>query len=174
MLMGGGLNDVWRSSDQGKSRIQSTESAEWVGRTSHTSVALPDGSVVLMGGTNGTRYFNDVWRSTDQGVTWTQMTASAPWTGRESATSVALPDGSIVLMGGTGKWPTVYNDVWRLETAASYEQNPAHTYHEEGSYQVASQVTNGYAVSSIQKPEYVTVGPESHWVYVPLLLRNVP
>ena len=65
-----------------------------------TSVVLPDGSIVLMGGGDGGGYKNDVWRSTDQGATWAQMTSNADWTGRTEHTSVALPDDSIVLMGG--------------------------------------------------------------------------
>jgi hypothetical protein len=52
-------------------------------RYAHTSVALPDGSIVLMGGYNTSGILvNDVWRSTDNGATWTQMTASAGWSAR--------------------------------------------------------------------------------------------
>ena len=46
-------------------------SAGWTPRTGASSVALPDGSIVVMGGNrqdNG--YSNDIWRSTDQGATW--------------------------------------------------------------------------------------------------------
>jgi len=84
----------------------------WPARHSHTSVALPDGSIVLMGGSGAGGYRNDVWRSTDQGVTWTQMTASASWTPRRNHSSVALSDGSIVLMGGD-YLSNLFNDVWR-------------------------------------------------------------
>jgi hypothetical protein len=59
---------------------QMTDAAEWTKRSSHSSVALPDGSIVLMGGSYldlKHLYLNDVWRSTDQGATWTQMTAAA-------------------------------------------------------------------------------------------------
>ena len=96
--------DVWRSTNEGATWTQMTAGAGWSGREGHTSVALPDGSIVLMGGDGK----NDTWRSTDKGVTWMQMTANAEWSGRSGHTSVALPDGSIVLMGGGGK-----NDVWR-------------------------------------------------------------
>ena len=84
-------------------------SAPWNGRFGHSSVALPDGSIVLMGGGGG--YKNDVWRSMDQGVTWTQQNGSAGWAGREFHTSVTLPDGSIVLMGGYNG--AYLRDVWR-------------------------------------------------------------
>ena len=109
------LNDVWRSTDQGATWTQMTAAADWPRRNNHTSVALPDGSIVLMGGWDGSNYLNDVWRSEDQGETWTQMTAAAEWGARKDHSSVALPDGSIVLMGGIGRTSVnvIYSDVWR-------------------------------------------------------------
>ncbi len=86
-------------------------SSGWTARGGHSTVVLPDGSIVLMGGYDS-GYKNDVWRSTDNGATWGQMNASADWTARYDHTSVTLPDGSIVLMGGyeNGGYK---NDVWR-------------------------------------------------------------
>jgi parallel beta-helix repeat protein len=57
-------------------------SARWSARQYFSSVAMPDGSTVLMGGQQDSGSMNDVWRSTDNGSTWTQMTASAGWTAR--------------------------------------------------------------------------------------------
>jgi hypothetical protein len=65
VLMGGydgGIrykNDTWRSTDNGATWTQVTASAGWSGKVGHSSVAMPDGSIVLMGG-----YYdkNDVWR----------------------------------------------------------------------------------------------------------------
>ena len=88
-----------------------TTAAEWSARESHTSVTLPDGSIVLMGGDDGVKR-NDVWRSTNQGATWTEMTAAAAWSARSAHTSVVLPDGSIVLMGGYNG-SSREDDVWR-------------------------------------------------------------
>ncbi len=93
----------------------------WQARRYHSSVVMPDGSIILTGGnTNlGTPaiYVNDVWRSTDNGATWTQMTAGAAWEARAGHTTVAMPDGSIILMGGGGidtyGDPITLNDVWR-------------------------------------------------------------
>ena len=93
------MNDVWRSTDQGVTWTCVNASAGWSSRSGFTSVVLPDGSIVLMGG-SGARLYNDVWRSTDQGATWTCVNANAGWSRRERHTSVVLPDGSIVLMGG--------------------------------------------------------------------------
>jgi PKD repeat protein len=98
---------------------QMTASAGWTRRRS--SVVMPGGSIVLMGGWGQHGNEKDVWRSTDKGATWTQMTASAGWTARYGHTSVAMPDGSIVLMGGisTGN----KNDVWRsTDNGATWTQ----------------------------------------------------
>jgi PKD repeat protein len=117
VLMGGvdsaRRNDVWRSADGGATWTNITPQDPgdlWTARYAHTSVALPDGSIVLMGGDDG-GYRNDVWRSADGGTTWTQVNASAGWTARGDHTSVALPDGSIVLMGGVDG--ARRNDTWR-------------------------------------------------------------
>ncbi|MBN2394552.1 MAG: hypothetical protein JXR84_27725 [Anaerolineae bacterium] len=160
MLIGGqryngvAFNDVWRSTDQGATWMQMTASAAWSPRSSHSSVVLPDDSIVLMGGyDNG--YRNDIWRSTDKGATWTQLTYIALWPGRCAHASVSLPDGSIVLMGGydgSHHW----NDVWRLETSGSTEQHPAHTYG-PGVYQVALQAYNTDGYSSMRRPGYINV-----------------
>jgi hypothetical protein len=174
VLMGGydggnHRNDVWRSTDQGLTWTQMTARAEWVARNVHASVALPDGSIVLMGGYTGSALSKTVWRSTDQGATWVRL-PSAGWTARGAHTSVVLPDGSIVLMGGHESIDT-RNDVWRLETAASNEQHPSHTYTERGTYSVALQVYNADGYSSTRKPSYITVKTN---IYLPLVLRNTP
>ena len=111
------LNDVWKSTDDGATWTEMTSNAAWPGRYSFSSVAMPDGSIVVMGGVGyNAVVFNDVWRSTDDGATWTEMTPGAGWSARCSQSSVVMPDGSIVLMGGTsyqGDNPVYRNDVWR-------------------------------------------------------------
>ena len=107
-------NDIWRSTDQGATWTEMNASAGWTPRTGASSVALPDGSIVVMGGNrqdNG--YSNDIWRSTDQGATWDEINASAGWTPRTGASSVALLGGSIVVMGGIDGYGHGLNDVWR-------------------------------------------------------------
>jgi hypothetical protein len=102
----GRMNDVWRSADGGLTWTQMTAHAAWSARDSHTSVALPDGSLVLIGGFDDT-YLNDVWRSTDNGASWTLVNASPGWSPRRMPVAVAMPDGSIVLAGG-------YDDASRM------------------------------------------------------------
>jgi hypothetical protein len=162
VLMGGEStvkhNDVWRSTDQGATWTPSTAAAEWPGRYGLATIVLPDGSIVLMGGAGYDNFrWNDVWRSTDQGTTWTLLTDSAGWAIRNVHTSVALPDGSIVLMGGYNTSAGNLRDVWRWETAGSYEQHPSHTYTEPGIYTVALQAYNSAGYGSTLKAAYITV-----------------
>lgn len=107
----GRLNDVWRSVDGGLTWMQMTGNAEWSERSGHTSAALPDGSLVLMGGYT-TTYMNDVWRSEDNGATWALVNASPGWDARRIFAAVAMPDGSIVLTGGYDD-ASRKSDVWR-------------------------------------------------------------
>ncbi len=145
-------NDVWRSTDNGATWTQMTGSAEWSGRTYHSSVAMPDGSIVLIGGDDASGYKNDVWRSTNNGATWTQVSSSAGWSARLSHSSVAMPDGSIVLMGGASS-----DDVWRFQPAGSSAQNPSHTFTTPGTYEVALQVYNADGYTSTRKIGYIVV-----------------
>jgi PKD repeat protein len=120
VLMGGNVNygnnknDVWRSTDNGVTWTQMTASAPWSGRRDFASVAMPDGSIVVMGGfTDPEVRFNDVWRSTDNGATWTQQISSAPWVARANPGAGVMPDGSILLMGGSSSVYGRMNDIWQ-------------------------------------------------------------
>ena len=106
--------------------VQQTAAPGWVSRSYHSSVAMPDGTIVLMGGLQGSNLKNDVWRSMDKGVTWTQMTGAAGWSTRWfHHSSVAMSDGTIVLMGGSGFGSTFVNDVWRsTDNGATWTQLP--------------------------------------------------
>ena len=116
------LNDVWRSTDNGATWTQMTASAGWTPRVCHSSVAMPDGSILLIGGWGSSGSLNDVWRSMDNGATWALMNASAGWSVRCGQTSVVMPDGNIILMGG-GDGTHMKNDVWRsMDYGASWAQ----------------------------------------------------
>ncbi|WP_143727179.1 kelch repeat-containing protein, partial [Methanoculleus chikugoensis] len=118
VLMGGAVGetwqyykDVWRSDDNGETWTRVIENAPWSARYYPSAVAMPDGSIVIMGG-NDDSFRNDVWRSGDYGGTWTGVPAGAWWSARFMHTSVVLPNGSIILMGGWDN--TGYkNDVWK-------------------------------------------------------------
>ncbi|WP_292469391.1 PKD domain-containing protein [Methanolobus sp.] len=88
-------------------------SSGWSERSSHSSVVLPDGSIVVMGGTSdGSNALNDTWRSTDNGSTWTLMNASSGWEARKAHSTVVLSDGSIVLTGGYDG-SNRFRDTWK-------------------------------------------------------------
>jgi len=53
---------MWRSTDDGATWTQVNARCGWPERFHQTSVAMPDGSIVLMGGWDGTAQLNDVWR----------------------------------------------------------------------------------------------------------------
>jgi PGF-pre-PGF domain-containing protein len=129
VLMGGDngtsgpMNDVWRSTNYGATWTKMNASPGWVARVLHSSVVMPDSSIVLMGGIYDFYPKNDTWRSTDNGATWTQKTTSAGWTARYGQTSVVMPDGSIVLMGGIDDRGISRNDVWRsADNGATWTQ----------------------------------------------------
>ena len=155
------FNDVWRSTDNGATWMEMTSDAEWSARDGHTSVALPDGSILLMGGRDDDTRYGDLWHSTDSGATWTEITPETGWHARDRHASVLLPDGSILVTGG---WSydgidefTYYNDVWRLETAGSDVQNPSHLYEAPGSYGVTLRAFNAAGISTLTQGDLITV-----------------
>lgn len=55
-------SDVWRSADYGVTWMQMNKSAGWSSRYGHSIVAMPDGSIVLLGGKEQNRTCDDIWR----------------------------------------------------------------------------------------------------------------
>ena len=155
---GGWKSDVWRSTDYGATWTRMTSNAGWSARIEQSSVVMPDGSIILMGGKDSIdNIMNDVWRSTDNGATWTRLTANAEWSARRAQSSVAMPDGSIVLIGGVSSSGGYLKDVWRFVPTGSSAQNPLHTYTKLGIYQVALQAYNIGGYTSMRKTGYITV-----------------
>ncbi len=80
------VNDVWYSTDDGATWIQSTASASWGIRHAHFVTVYQD-KMWVAGGMQSypsSIFLNDVWYSTD-GVNWTQATASAAWSVRQQS-----------------------------------------------------------------------------------------
>ncbi|MFA5414208.1 MAG: PKD domain-containing protein [Methanoregula sp.] len=195
-------NDVWRSTDRGKTWIQINASAGWTARKLHSSVVMPDGSIVLIGGLDSYSYKNDVWRSTNNGSIWTQVNKNANWPtggshsvvvpdgsilqitggtnitwrstdygatwtqlnstqgfiGRDGQNLIVTPDGGVVLLGGCDYGEDIYmNDVWRLSSSGSSEQNPTHIYTSPGNYSIAMQAFNNGGFSPMLKTGYISV-----------------
>ncbi|QYZ78896.1 PGF-pre-PGF domain-containing protein [Methanofollis formosanus] len=162
---GGLRNDVWRSEDGGRTWTELPR-AGWSERMQPRSVALADGSVLLMGGYDG-GCTNDIWRSTDDGATWTRV-PDAGWTGRSGHTAVALPDGSVVVMGGYDG--TDRNDVWQFRPAGSTDQDPTHTYEAAGTYTVTLRAFNagGYTRATREITATAPVAPTAAFTGTPL------
>ncbi len=55
-----------------------TRTAQWAGRSDHTSVVDAAGSIYVIGGSDGTN-FNDVWASTDGGANLTRQCSGGYW-----------------------------------------------------------------------------------------------
>ena len=86
----------------------------------HSSVALSDDSIILMGG-----YTNNVYHSIDKGVSWHQHTTGTPWwSSRHAHCSVRLSDGSVVLMAGGQDDPVGGKEVWHsLDAGETWHQH---------------------------------------------------
>jgi PKD repeat protein len=90
--------------------VRVNASSGFAPRFTHSSVVMPDGSIILTGGNSGGFDKNDTWRSTDNGTTWTLMNDSSGWTIRNSHSTVAIGS-NIILIGGYAGGRV--NDTWR-------------------------------------------------------------
>lgn len=149
-------NDTWRSTDEGATWSQMNASSGWVNRWGNTVNAMPDGSILIMGGYSGI-YQNDVWRSVDKGATWAKVNSSAGWAGRYSGSSLVIPNGSVLVMGGH-KSGSSTNDVWQFQPVGSQVQNPGHTYTSSPqSSNVALTAYNTVGYNTTIKTNYETI-----------------
>jgi PKD repeat protein len=159
ILIGGYLkHDVWRSEDNGLSWTQISSNPEWESRFYFEITSTPDDNILVMGGDfSGNVRHNDVWRSVDVGVTWVKL-SNAEWTPRDLFRCNTLNDGSVIFLGGSSEanYNSGNNDVWRLETAGSYSQNPSHIYTTSDKFNVALQAYNSTGYDSEIKADYIT------------------
>lgn len=136
--------DVWRSADGSKWELV-TPAAEWSPRAAAGLQFRPDGSMLLLGGSDGLlppigngTVFNDVWVSTDLGAQWTLATPAAPWAAREGLQKLTAlyGDANTVLLtaGEAGYFGPYFADVWGAHhvhassppsPACSCQQQPA-------------------------------------------------
>ena len=135
-------NDTWLSTDNGGNWSLANESSGWLARFGQSSVAMPNGNIVLMAGSGNSSLMNDTWLSTDNGTSWTELNPTAEWTARSGQSSVVMPDGSIVLMGG---FDGVYrNDTWRSDdNGATWNQMTTAAGWTAGSVKAASRCRTG-------------------------------
>ena len=123
---GGGLNDVWKSTDQGRNWVRSTNMPfpQPPGRSSgflihKTSRQTKQDVLTYMGGygrvqgnASSVVRFNDVYLSTDNGAKWLLVTANAPWSPRNNFNAEVTRDGAIVIVAGFNDIGGDTNDVW--------------------------------------------------------------
>lgn len=129
----GGLNDMWKSEDDGVTWTPVLHAAPWSARYSFGFVRLHSGigagRFYILGGNDGRRQ-HDVWVSDDSGETWQLMRFShyremretfeeyrAPWWPRDEIAAVADSDGLVTLLAGrTGEESNVdlSQEVWQM------------------------------------------------------------
>jgi len=134
-IHGGGLNDMWRSMDQGRTWHPVSLTSPWSARSQFAFARLPGGTrsgrLLILGGTDG-RAQHDVWSSDDHGSTWQLMSFShvreqmyrkteerASWNPRFGASAVGDFDGTITLTGGGDEVNAFSKEVWQLESPPS-------------------------------------------------------
>lgn len=113
------LNDIWRSTDDGKKWELMTSNIPWGPRLYYSLLSLPNGKLMIMGGLSpyeDDKWYNDVWVSSDSGKNWKLITSHAEWSPRIFASSTSYPDGNIIMMGGELPYQNgssgYLNEVW--------------------------------------------------------------
>jgi hypothetical protein len=143
------FNDVWRSDDCGATWRRLGGEAPWSARSGHVCVALPNGSLVLVGGMGVGE--SDAWYSADGGKAWVPSRHSVPWKQTGRCAGVLDHDGD-VLMFCAEFGPLA---VWRLSTAGSTRQHPAHVYREPGIHDVVLQTHAPNGARRAARPGYI-------------------
>ena len=112
------LNDVWKSSDEGKTWVEIVENAKFTPRYGHKALVI-NNTIYIVGGvyTLGIRtiHYKEVWESKDFGKTWTEIPEyTIPFREREGFGAVVYKN-DILLIGGEGPNNDKLTDVWRSE-----------------------------------------------------------
>jgi PKD repeat protein len=157
-------NDTWLSTNKGVTWTNITSNPGWAARYHMYLVAMPDNTIVLMGGqsTAGPPFNNDTWISKNKGATWTLTNLTAGWIGRTSGGSTVLPDGSIIILGGRTSTSAASGqaDAWRMQPVGSSIQNATHTYTVVGVYNVGLTSANTEGYNTTTKLQYINaLGP---------------
>lgn len=107
VVVGGGytgsslLNDVYRSTDYGKTWSLQTSSAAWSPRVFSRVVVMPNGDIILTGGLTSLSpsyvYSAEVWRSSDMGATWSLLTGAPGWLATAAHGFARLPNGDLFI-----------------------------------------------------------------------------
>jgi hypothetical protein len=114
VVFGGGHGpfDAWESPDRGSSweRLPATGITGMM--CAFGFCANRDGSIFVIGGSDGSRSKAEVHRSDDGGRSWRLVHSGGSWSAREGLSAVCMPSGELVLMGGYDDSSELLNDVW--------------------------------------------------------------
>ncbi len=114
-------NDVWHSTDAGRTWVQVCASAPWGVRAGHHTHVLGDELLLFGGARNSVDriFYPELWVSGDLGVTWT-LRAQLPQDMGRAGMQVVSVDDVLYFMGGDhdrpvfqASWKGRRNDVWR-------------------------------------------------------------
>jgi len=121
-------NDVWASSDDGKTWVAINPAAPFMQRSSAGGVVSKDGLLIVAGGfadddagVFNRQIANDVWVSMNGGYSWGRCVLDAEWDDRFQQ-AVVLDDAGYlyIVSGGVGvDVQSVLQDVWRSTTTFS-------------------------------------------------------
>jgi len=129
-----GLNDVWRSDDDGRTWRQLVEHAPWAGRGLIHGHVVHDGQLWIMGGglkvvppggdsAETSAEYGDAWSSPD-GITWTRRVATLPFAMRTHASVAETTFGCVISDGSVGTQANVSNDLFIAPDCVNYVAVP--------------------------------------------------
>jgi len=107
------LNDVWLSSDKGKSWSFTASSAPWK-PFAYGSLTHNRGDLILLGGLTDVGVSDQVWTSPDLGRTWILISIKpTPWKARRAAHTICdRLSGEILIFGGVNNEGAALTDSW--------------------------------------------------------------
>ena len=114
------LNDIWFSTNNGKSWETISNNVPFSKRLGHTLTVYDNKMWVIAGKSANNDYKNDIWFSED-GENWVFLTDSAEFTARHGHTSVVF-DNKLWVIGGFDVNGDRQNDVWSSTNGIFWNQ----------------------------------------------------
>jgi RHS repeat-associated protein len=116
LIQGKALNDAYLLDATGN--VKKLKSGLLFSRAGHTATALPDGTVLIFGGTDGNNHYLRSMELFDPHTLRFMQCSGPPLTPRTFHTGTLLTDGRVVIIGGTGEGGTYPSDIqlWDFRT----------------------------------------------------------